>query len=321
MTLIIEDMCIEDFCTTNDFHLNQGKTYKFKLKDYVARYSDGHTVKTDDAYMVLGRPRYEDDYNSKLVAIVVAKDESRPASTKSEKIYDQYYAYICKYSDELFELSNWKVHLKFKTTHNDEECDCEVTADIIAVGDWYYFGYGGQVPLEGIFCYEEALKRYCHTYFGTGLFQTHKFKPAIAREDYMMDESCNKGNSKPWNDYLDLTDCADGVIFSARSGDDICTFRKCEHGNRWMIHSYNSLHEHTDMATDCEECLKKGKPFRIVPPPHPLPKIGIYREIERYGPKEHIDEHLKLNWKSRKYLWGFDTTDEASAFQEIYFKD
>lgn len=184
MTLIIEDMCIEDFCTTNDLHLNQGKTYTFKLKDYVARYSDGHIARTDDAYMVLGRPRYESDFDSKLVAIVVAKDESRSASTKSEKIHDQYYTYICKYSDELFELSNWKVHFKFKVNYNDKECDCEITADIIALGDWYYFEYGGQIHLEGIFCNEEMLERCCHTYFETGLFQTHKFKPIIAREDY-----------------------------------------------------------------------------------------------------------------------------------------
>lgn len=131
----------------------------------------------------------------------------------------------------------------------------------------------------------------------------------------------DKGKFKAWNKYLDQTDCSDDVIFSARFGDDIYTFRRCEHGNRWMIHSFDDLHEHTDMATDCEECIKKGKPFRIVPPPHPLPKIGLDRHIEECESKEHIDEHFRLNWKSHKYLWGFDTTDEASVLQDIYFGD
>lgn len=315
MTLIIKDMCIEDFCTTNDLHLNQGKTYKFKLKDYVARYSDGHIVKTDDAYMVLGRPRYESDFDSKLVAIVAAKDESRLASTKSEKIHDRYYTYICKYSDELFELSNWKVHFKFKADHNDKECDCEITADIIALGDWYYFGCGGQVPLEGIFCYEEMLERYCYTYFGTGLFQTHKFEPVIAREDY------DNEVKRPFNKYLDISSDASDVIYSTRFGDGIYTFRKCEHGNRWEIYGCPDDPSLIGMLTDCMECISKGKTYRIVPPPHPISEEAFDTELEKFEPYPRIDTHLELNDKSKKYLWGFDTTDEASVLQDIYFGD
>lgn len=126
---------------------------------------------------------------------------------------------------------------------------------------------------------------------------------------------------KPFNKYLDISGDASGVIYSTRFGDGIYTFRRCEHGNRKKICGCPDDSSPIGILTDCMKCIRKGKTYRIVPPPHPISKEAFDTELERFGSYPRTDTHLELNDRSKKYLWGFDTIDGASALQDIYFGD
>lgn len=336
-------MCIEDFCTINDFHLNQGGVHTIRLKNYIARYSDGRIVKPKEyAYAFVTRPRYELYYESGVVAVIAVPNEIKPividdTNKTNEPPLREYTVHVCHYRDELFEMAHGKVHFKFKTIEDDIECDCEITADVDSIGDFYPWGrYGPKFLCGGAFGNKLCFNNFCDK-LRRGILYWMDYTPTVAgkgainvddlfeqQEPVICDDhkfyTC--GDTKRLNRYLDVTSSPEGVIFSVKLHDvETHTFRKCEHGNRWHIHSDRRLDpDHIELATDCMECFKKGKPFRIVPPPMLVPNFAIDNSMRLYEYYERTNEHLKLNDISQKYLWGFDTTDEASALQEIYFE-
>lgn len=344
MTLMIGDMGIEGFCTTNDLHLNQGGVYTIRLKNYVARYSDGRIVKPKEyAYTFVTRPRYELNYKSGVVAVIAVSNEIKPivvddTNKSNEPPLREYTVHVCHYRDELFEMADGKVHFKFRTTEDDVECNCEIVADIDSIGDFYPWGkYGPKFLCGGAFGNKLCFKNFCNE-LRRGMLYRMEYEPMITGKgminvDDLFEQQepiiCDSHkfyiyrDTKYLNRYLDITNSPEGVIFSVKLYDaEIHTFRKCEHGNRWHIYSDRRLDpDHIELATDCMECFKKGKPYRIIPPPMLVPKFAIDNSMRLYEYYEHIYEHLKLNDASQKCLWGFDTTDEASTLQEIYFGD
>lgn len=136
-------------CKPDDTFLNKGGVYTIRLKNYVAKYSDDRVVKSKEyAYAFVSRPRYEEYCGSGVVAIIAAPNDiktikNNDINKEGKPPQREYTIHVCDYHDELFEMADAKAHFKFKTTKDDTECNCEITADIDSIGDFHLYGKCG----------------------------------------------------------------------------------------------------------------------------------------------------------------------------------
>lgn len=228
-------------CKPDDAFLNEGGVYTIRLKNY-CEYDNGRVVKSKYAYAFVSRPRYEEYCGCGVVAIIAV-----PYDMKTIKNNDmnkegkppqrEYTVHICDYRDELFEMADEKVHFKFKTIKDATKYDCEITADIDSVGDFYPYGKGGLKFLcGGAFDDKYNFDELCNS-LRKGMLYRMEYIPTVAAKgmvkvDDLLKQELMTGDSRKFltysignttylNRYLDVTNSPEGVILSTKKDDEI----------------------------------------------------------------------------------------------------
>lgn len=193
--MIVKNLPYLSICKSNDPFLNEGGVYTIRLKNYVAKYSDGRVVRSKEyAYAFVTRPRYEPNYKSGVVAIIVVPNYTEPVENNDtnkdgKPPRREYTVHVCHYRDELFEMADAKVHFKIKTIKDDTECDCEIAADIDSFGDFYPWGeYGPTFSCGGAFGNKLCLENLCNGLREGMLYRMDYFPVVTGKGMIMVDD-------------------------------------------------------------------------------------------------------------------------------------
>lgn len=155
MVKIIEGTYSEDFCTENDRFLDDN-VYVFRLENYTAMYEDGEVIKSDKAYLFLGRVKYEDMPENILSAVTAAYD---PSPRRNEREYTNRHpelrltdisVHMCDSMDPLFKIVDNKIEFEFNTYQDyNKEISCNITADLIGPGKlWTVYAGNNALRVE-----------------------------------------------------------------------------------------------------------------------------------------------------------------------------